>query len=434
MIQKIPTGETHRISSLEAKELFFDFIKMYALDALDYTGNYIKAYSASENLEKVKTIRMDGDMSLRSMRFTASGTLYLPEIFFKRKLNCMEDVEEMLEEYPVLKELLCAYGIFIAAGHTYQVSRENIEIQQLLSHYIARKYFHPEFVEREYAGKLVCSSGGIYTLEHNLLQEIEMILGSEAIATVLKYGIYSFSTRAATIISKNTAENIRAGERLLEGILKLASLTAQVEAAEERCAVDTSIRNKLIAPVYRMTQNMHVYAQHDIIKRLADNDFCGKKLKTYRRIDFRTLEPLTYLESCTIKKNILDFKRRFYELSDYLFTDFPSVTPQREFMGAKGYDVSNFTDFNRIMTMQNLNRHEKDKLDEQAIALWEALQKLLIETYLPAAKDPYSRVNIPEMAFEDLKTLSSYSDLNDAKRTKKCKTMRLIEATSTQSK
>lgn len=425
MTENLPKGETYRIASSKGRELFLDFIKMYTLDA---SKDYLHPYSTARAIDNIKEVRMDSELSLRDIRYTSKGVLYLPEVFFKRKLDTIEDVEDMLEEYPILKELLCTYGIFIAGLHSYGESKEDTEIKKIVAYYIARKHFQPAFRSTKFAGKYFYTGGIIYKLEHNLLQEIEIILGSEAISSALKYGVFSFETKANSLAKFNNSQiDKKYGRTLLRGLIKLSELTAREEILEEKAQIDESIRRKLIIPVYNMTREKDEFTQRRIADRFSDYEFDGKKLYKYRGLDFSTLERLTDVEIDTIKLYILDFKRRLYELQDYLFTSFPQVNPKKEFMGAKFYTNTSFTDFNRIMTMQNWNRHQKDKLDGEIWTLWNSLQILLMRAYLPATNNPYSRICLLQKELKDLQLLSSYRDLEGSRQIKPApKVMKLI--------
>ena len=426
----VPRGKTFYRSQEKMNELFIDLIKRYALEA---TEGYINTYGAQMGLNGLVRVKMEPTDSLRTIKYRESnGTLYLPEFFFKRKLDTVEDVLKMIDEYPILKELLGAYGTYIIANRPfYRASEQDYKIKELISFYLARKANSANREEVQYAGKHFCSSGNIFVLEHNLFEEIEIIFGEKALATALRYGIYNFGYKVKSI----TADKVIIPEcqKLMEGIIKLSELTAKEEEALIRESIDESIKQKIIVPMYGRLGEEEAHIQRDAAKMLSYQDFSWNKVGKFCGHDFRNLIYLTDEEREAVKLYILNFNMFFYDLQPYLSTTFPPVTPKKEFMGAKTYgDIDErFTDINRILTMMNMTAHKKDVLDTEILSLWNKLQLFLIQRALPSSIDIYSKIRINDN-LERLELLSTYYKGPESTKAEPHKTIKFIAKTEKQ--
>lgn len=396
-------------------KVYKKLLKKFVLESLGkwYGKSYIE-----RKLERIKNIKIDEEAHYVGDTIFEGNTLKLPYCFFNVKITKTEDVLNLINNYPVLKNLLTTYGIFVTGVNNTDKIEDKI-IKNIIATYFATKNSGNELAKIKTAGLTFNGHATSNALKENIIREIALIFGEDLLVKTLKEGT---ETLIKEIDTKTKKKGL--GKKLVDNLVQLHNLSMSERIHYATYNVLEEIADDKLFPMYKTIKKYPPVYQDSILNLIEMKNFDFSILRLIDdQIDTSNLKLLTEEDKQLIRECLRNFDeswKKYY----YLETKYPEVKYTLDYEGDIVYDGESFTFLNKFISTLYSYEEEYYSICDSIRITWEILHETIIEEILPRYIKNTKETNIN---LEEILTLSKYrTDNKEYDMLKNKKTKELV--------
>lgn len=408
----LPEEEIIKSDESTYNKVYKKLLKKFVLESL---GKYYSKSYIERKLERIKNIKIDEGENYVGDTIFEGNTLNLPYCFFTVKITKTEDVLNLINNYPVLKDLLTTYGIFVTGVNNTDKIEDKI-IKNIIATYFATKSSGNELAKIKTAGLTFNGYATSNALKENIIREIVLIFGEDLLVKTLKEGT---ETLIKEIDTKTRQKGL--GKKLVDNLIELHNLSMSERIHYATYNVLEEIANDKLFPMYKTIKKYPPVYQDSILNLIQMKNFDFSILRLINdQIDTSDLKLLTEEDKQLIRECLRSFDeswKKYY----YLETSYPEVKYSLDYEGDIVYDGKSFTFLNKFLSALYSYEEEYYSICDSIRTTWETLQETIIEEILPRYIKNSKETNVN---LEEILTLSKYRtdtkeyDISKSKKTR----------------
>lgn len=390
------------------KNQIYKFYLNYITDSVNERIGvyYSRDYIYTKLTQKIKSIEPNhSNTNIASItEFYEDSILKLPDYFFNFDLPKEESKPSYLfGDYPFINQLLATYGLYALFAPDEPIPLE-LQLKKLLATYFATQstIINPcQYQPIKFADKIFSSYSLINPLCENIIKELSMILGEEALLKSLEKD----SKYLTNIIDKTIKKKL--GKKILDNLIQL-DITCQqlIDLVNVEHDSDQLLKDKIM-PMYRLIINYSPAYQNQILNQLELENFDFSVLKKFE-IDPNKLIPLTFEEKQLLTKHISNFDNNFDNLIPFLSANCPNISKISTPINNSNLSKEDFSFLNKILTVMNFQSETYDNLCLTITQIWKQTNDQILFQLLPN----YLKHNNSPIDLESMLILSSYTTPN----------------------
>ena len=353
-------GPTFDMSPFKCKELYEEFLKNYLIeDSAFFNDTVIKTA-----LPKIKGIQVNKFESGLDEVVFIEGILYLPEMFFKRRIEKASDIRQMLNDFPVLEEALETAILYV---YSY-CNHDDLRARNLVASFYSKR--KNRLKGQIIAEKTFCTIGEINPLTSNVLSQLSKILGLDIIKETLLMGPTYLEKEIDIRTSKRGL-----GRKIVDLILNIDELSKEEEYYRTSEEINEGLKDKFLKPLFKNLKGYSQEMQKKIISLLETSNFNTIQIRLL--VDSNSAG-LSESEKNKLTEYIEIFNQHYFELTPFFITEFPRVPTKIDILGNRRCNVEDLTAVNKILTVMNKIEFSKNSVRTRLLKQWKKLQELII--------------------------------------------------------
>lgn len=395
-------------------KVYKKILKKFVLESL---GKYYSESYIERKLEKIKNIKIDEEENYVGNTIFEGNTLKLPYCFFAVRITKTEDVLNLITTYPVLKDLLTTYGIYIIGTNNKDKLEDKI-IKNIIATYFATKNSNNKIDKIKSAGLIFNSYATSNALKENIIREIALIFGDDLLIKVLKEGTEVIIKEIDTKTRKKGL-----GKKLIHSLVELYNLSMQEKTYYAYYNTQEALAYNKLFPIYNIIAKYPQVYQDSLLNLIEMKDFDFSILSLIdNQIELSSIKLLTEEDKKIIKESLHQFDeswKKYY----YLETRYPKAKTTLDYDGDPVYDGESFTFLNKYLSVIYSYKEKHYRICNSIRITWENIHKIIIEEILPRYIKNNQEININ---LEEILKLSKYiSDTKEYDISKNKKTRQL---------